>query len=140
MRLYAGIIPVDGRGRAALQQRDHKPGIENPGLLTAFGGLAEGAEGAADAALREATEELGLRLTSTALHPLLAHEQRMPGSEPTRCVIFRVVVPDAGELRTAEGAGVVVGVPAELRVRGDLTDTCRRAVEALHTWGTSRRG
>ncbi|WP_416955716.1 NUDIX domain-containing protein [Streptomyces sp. Agncl-13] len=131
MRLYAGVIPVDGLGVAALQQRDHSPGIENPGLVTVFGGLAERGENAVDAALREASEELGLRVSRALLQPLLTHEKRQVGSAPTMCVIFRVPVPSIVALRTAEGVGVLVGTPAELLLERRLTDTCRRAVDAL---------
>ncbi|MFF0086480.1 NUDIX domain-containing protein [Streptomyces canus] len=134
MRLYAGVIPVDGRGLAALQQRDHAPGIENPGLVTVFGGLAERGEDAVSAALREASEELGLRASRAELQPLLTHEKRQAASAPTTCVIFRVSVPSVGALRTTEGTGVLVGAPAELLSDRRLTDTCRRAVDALCGW------
>ena len=44
MRTYAGVILVDPDGRIALQERDDRPDVVNPGRVTTFGGLAERAE------------------------------------------------------------------------------------------------
>jgi 8-oxo-dGTP pyrophosphatase MutT (NUDIX family) len=131
MQLYAGVIPVDESGRVALQQREHKLGLENAGLLTAFGGLAEGTEDAEQAALRELGEELALYVARAELHPLLECEKSAAGSLQTWCAIFRVRVPDVGTLRTSEGIGVVFGTPGELLARSDLSGVCRRAVKAV---------
>lgn len=131
MRLYGGVVPMDGLGRIALQQRDNRPDIANPGMITTFGGRAEPGEDPAAAAIREAAEELGLLLARGSLIDLIDHEKRGAGEPPTRCVIFRVDVGDVGRLQTNEGTGVVTGTPEFLLGRAQLTDTCRRAVSAV---------
>src|SRR4051812_41586401 len=59
--VYCGVvlIAVDG-DRVILQQRDDKPGIANPGLITTFGGVSEGEEYPHETAVREIREELGI--------------------------------------------------------------------------------
>jgi 8-oxo-dGTP pyrophosphatase MutT (NUDIX family) len=57
---YAGVLLVTPEGKLILQQRDDKPGIFNPGLITSFGGRTEEGESPVLAAIRELKEELGL--------------------------------------------------------------------------------
>ena len=56
----ASIILLNKAGMFILQKRDDKPGIRNPGMLTAWGGAAEGDERPIDAAVREIKEETNL--------------------------------------------------------------------------------
>lgn len=59
----AEILLVGRDGELILQQRDDKPGITNPGLVTTFGGGLEKGETALDAAYRELHEETSLDIT-----------------------------------------------------------------------------
>jgi 8-oxo-dGTP pyrophosphatase MutT (NUDIX family) len=59
----ASIILVNKDRKFILQRRDDKPGIRNPGMLTAWGGAAEGDERPIDAAVREMKEETNLNPT-----------------------------------------------------------------------------
>jgi 8-oxo-dGTP pyrophosphatase MutT (NUDIX family) len=63
----AEVILVRKDGSIILQIRDNKPGIANPGLITAFGGHIEPGEEPVDAALREINEETNLNLTKDRL-------------------------------------------------------------------------
>ena len=130
MRLYAGVVPVDGREWIALQHRDDRPDIANPGMITTFGGLAEHGEDAMAAVIREVAEELTLRLAPSDLTALMEHKQGV-GTPSVRCVIFRIHVADVRQLRTTEGAGVITGTPESMLGDTRLTDTCRRAVTAV---------
>lgn len=58
----AEILLVGKQGELVLQQRDDKPGITNPGLVTTFGGGLEEGETALDAAYRELHEETSLTI------------------------------------------------------------------------------
>jgi 8-oxo-dGTP pyrophosphatase MutT (NUDIX family) len=130
VKLYAGIIPVGHDGRIALQMRDNVPHIENPGMITTFGGSAEDGEDSAAAAIREAGEELGLALQWREMTEILTWDKR-EHEAITRCVFYAAVVSDVDALTVYEGQGAVVGYPAELLVMDALTETCRRAVLAF---------
>lgn len=54
---YAGVILITESGRVIGQQRDDKPGIDNPGNISPFGGSVEGDESFLEAAYRELVEE-----------------------------------------------------------------------------------
>jgi 8-oxo-dGTP pyrophosphatase MutT (NUDIX family) len=57
---YAGVLLITPEGKLILQQRDDKPGIYNPGLITSFGGRTEEGESPVLAAIREMKEEVNL--------------------------------------------------------------------------------
>ena len=59
----ASIILVSTEGKLLFQERDDKPGIRNPGKITAWGGACENEETPLQAAVREMREETNLRPT-----------------------------------------------------------------------------
>lgn len=62
MKHYAGaLIESDGK-RLLFQQRDAKPGITNPGMVSIFGGGIEPGEDPEQSLRRELDEELGLSI------------------------------------------------------------------------------
>ena len=54
---YVGILLVTESGKLIGQQRDDKPGIDNPGKVATFGGTVEEGESCRYAAWRELVEE-----------------------------------------------------------------------------------
>jgi 8-oxo-dGTP pyrophosphatase MutT (NUDIX family) len=54
---YAGVLLVTEDGKLIGQRRDDKPGIDNPGKVSTFGGTVEPGENPKDAAWRELVEE-----------------------------------------------------------------------------------
>jgi 8-oxo-dGTP pyrophosphatase MutT (NUDIX family) len=56
------VLLVNTADQILLQQRDDKPGIANPGYISAFGGSLEPGEAPLDAAHREMLEETNLNL------------------------------------------------------------------------------
>lgn len=54
---YAGVLIVTEDGKLIGQQRDDKPGIDNPGKVSTFGGTVEAGEDPRYAAWRELVEE-----------------------------------------------------------------------------------
>lgn len=131
VRIYAGVIPMSPDGRIALQERDDRPDVVNPGRVTTFGGLAEGNESPLEAARRELHEELGITATAGQLADVAVLEKTEDDGSPTRCVIYSLRVPDLTVLQVAEGVGALVGLPAELLADPRLTEVCSRAVRAL---------
>jgi len=93
-------LAVLRRGDAVLLQRRTAPPFE--GLWELPGGKVLPGEPPADAALREASEELGIR--GTAVRLLVVHEHRYPGGPWVRLHVFEV---EAAEPRvTADRAWV----------------------------------
>jgi 8-oxo-dGTP pyrophosphatase MutT (NUDIX family) len=65
---YAGVLLTTDDGRIIGQQRDDKPGIDNPGKVGTFGGMVEPGEQYRYAAWRELVkEETNLKLSESAL-------------------------------------------------------------------------
>ncbi len=60
MGITAQIILIRKDGAIIMQHRDDKPGITNPGAITAFGGNVEPGETPLQAATREINEETSL--------------------------------------------------------------------------------
>lgn len=54
---YAGVLIETEDGRLIGQQRDDKPGIDNPGRVGTFGGTVEKGEDPKQAAWRELVQE-----------------------------------------------------------------------------------
>lgn len=69
---YAGVLLVTEDGRIIGQQRDDKPGIDNPGRIGTFGGTVELGENPQESAWRELVEEeTNLKLTKEELQLFL---------------------------------------------------------------------
>lgn len=65
---YVGVLLVTDSGKIIGQQRDNKPGIDNPGKIGTFGGTVEPGEQYRYAAWRELIkEETNLKLSEDAL-------------------------------------------------------------------------
>lgn len=108
----ASIILIDANGNFLLQQRDEKPGILNPGMLTLWGGALEGAETPAEGALREIVEETNLRPSVEDLEYVGAYERDYTIAD--RQVVNYVFVlrnVDPTKLQIFEGQGYVVVDP-----------------------------
>src|ERR1700750_3098800 len=63
----ASVMMLTRDGRLILQLRDDIPNIDNPGMITSFGGSAEIGETPIACALRELAEQTGLGADPTAL-------------------------------------------------------------------------
>lgn len=69
---YAGVLLVTSSGRLIGQQRDDKPGIDNPGKIGTFGGTVEPGEHYRHAAWRElVSEETNLKIEENKLRLFL---------------------------------------------------------------------
>ena len=126
-RSYVGALLVDTNGKLIAQQRDDKPGITNPGMVSLFGGTSHEGESPAGTLLRELQEELELEVSS---NNLLLQTVKYENGTNVACSIYIVTGVDAEKLELHEGAGFAMGTPEELLSR-PVTAVTRQAIEAF---------
>ncbi|MBV9869350.1 MAG: NUDIX domain-containing protein, partial [Frankiaceae bacterium] len=107
--VYAGLLLQCANGDVLLQDRDNRAGIENAGLITTFGGLAEGDEFEYEAAIREAREELGLDLKPEDLEHLCDIRKTERDGSSTRVSVWIVEGVEPRSIQVFEGRGFVRG-------------------------------
>lgn len=101
--VYAAVILVVPDGRVAVQVRDDKPGIDDPGMLMVFAGAVQHWEEPAHAAARELEEETTLRLPLEPFGTFLKTPQRHGRAGVVHAFIARDV--DASQIDVREGQG-----------------------------------
>ena len=126
-RSYVGALLVDTNGKLIAQQRDDKPGITNPGMVSLFGGTSHEGESPIETLRRELQEELELEVNSSNL--LLQTVKHENGTN-VACSIYIVTGVDAEKLKLHEGAGFATGTPEELLSR-PVTAVTQQAIEAF---------
>ena len=126
-RSYVGALLVDTNGKLIVQQRDDKPGITNPGMVSLFGGTSHEGESPIETLRRELQEELELEVNSSNL--LLQTVKHENGTN-VACSIYIVTGVDAEKLKLHEGAGFATGTPEELLSR-PVTGVTQQAIEAF---------
>jgi len=116
--------------RMVLQLRDDKPDIDNPGMITGFGGGAERHETPIACALRELAEETGIQARAEDLQRLGTASKVDIRGNPTALVFFllRGIDPDA--LVVTEGTAITLSF-REIAADPRLTESCRRFCMAL---------
>jgi 8-oxo-dGTP pyrophosphatase MutT (NUDIX family) len=127
----AGVFLLTPDGRVILQLRDDIPGIDNPGMITSFGGAAEPGETPLQCALREIAEETGLRPAPDALHYLDALSKRDFRGNLTACVFYTLGGIEPASLSVTEGAPIVLS-PAEVARDPRTTPFCKQLVAQIH--------
>ena len=128
---YAGILLVTSDGRFVCQQRDDKPGIDNPGKVATFGGTVEEGETPRYAAWRELTrEETNLSLAEedlTLYYQDVAHRPLTDEYESRHFFFTRISDEQLDSLEVYEGQRWVY-VDDENDTR--LVDSWRTALQA----------
>ena len=126
-RSYVGALLVDTNGKLIAQQRDDKPGITNPGMVSLFGGTSHEGESPIETLRRELEEELELEVNS---NNLLLQTIKHENGTNVACSIYIVTGVDAEKLKLHEGAGFATGTPEELLSR-PVTGVTQQAIEAF---------
>ena len=126
-RSYVGALLVDTNGKLIAQQRDDKPGITNPGMVSLFGGTSHEGELPIETLRRELQEELELEVSS---NNLLLQTVKHENGTNVACSIYIVTGVDAEKLELHEGAGFAMGTPEELLSRS-VTAVTQQAIEAF---------
>ncbi|HEY4162801.1 MAG TPA: NUDIX domain-containing protein [Dongiaceae bacterium] len=130
----AGVFLLTKDDRLVLQLRDDIPNIDNPGMITTFGGQAEPNETAIDCALREIAEETGLQADPSDLRYLGSVSKRDWRGNMTACVFFVLADIDSSALVITEGTAVTL---SRVEVVDDprLTLTCRAMAAKIEIFG-----
>ena len=126
-RSYVGALLVDTNGKLIAQQRDDKPGITNPGMVSLFGGTSHEGESPIETLRRELEEELELEVNS---NNLLLQTIKYENGTNVACSIYIVTGVDTEKLKLHEGAGFATGTPEELLSR-PVTGVTQQAIEAF---------
>ena len=126
-RSYVGALLVDTNGKLIAQQRDDKPGITNPGMVSLFGGTSHEGESPIETLRRELQEELELEVSS---NNLLLQTVKHENGTNVACSIYIITGVDAEKLKLHEGAGFAVGTPEDLLSR-PVTGVTQQAIEAF---------
>lgn len=126
-RSYVGALLVDTNGKLIAQQRDDKPGITNPGMVSLFGGTSHESESPIETLRRELREELELEVNS---NNLLLQTVKHENGTNVACSIYIVTGVDAEKLKLHEGAGFAMGTPEEL-LSCPVTGVTQQAIEAF---------
>ena len=126
-RSYVGALLVDTNGKLIVQQRDDKPGITNPGMVSLFGGTSHEGESPIETLRRELQEELELEVNS---NNLLLQTVKHENETNVACSIYIVTGVDAEKLKLHEGAGFATGTPEEL-LSHHVTGVTQQAIEAF---------
>lgn len=126
-RSYVGALLVDTNGKLIAQQRDDKPDITNPGMVSLFGGTSHEGESPIETLRRELQEELELEVNS---NNLLLQTVKHENGTNVACSIYIVTGVDAGKLKLHEGASFATGTPEEMLNR-PVTTVTQQAIEAF---------
>ena len=126
----AGVFLLTPDGRIILQLRDDIPGIDNPGKITSFGGAAEPGETPVECALRELSEETGVKVEPDALRYLDAVSKLDFRGNPTACIFFTLAGIEPASLAVTEGAAIVLS-PEEVARHPRTTPACKRLVAMI---------
>ena len=126
-RSYVGALLVDTNGKLITQQRDDKPEITNPGMVSLFGGTSHEGESPIETLRRELQEELELEVSS---NNLLLQTVKHENGTNVACSIYIITGVDAEKLKLHEGAGFAMGTPEELLSR-PVTAVTQQAIEAF---------
>lgn len=105
----AGALLIGPQGELILQQRDHTPGIRQPGKIGCFGGAKEPEDRSPrETALRELREETNLTPTSDELAYFKTFSRSFKKhGEDYYATIYLLHVPDPDQLEVYEGKGYV---------------------------------
>lgn len=115
IRQVANVLLMDTTGNFIMQQRDDKPGINNPGEISAFGGKIKSSDQShLQAAARELREETNLHFEIEDLQFFKIFRKTEADDTPTNVTYYTLTGVDTTGLEIYEGQGFVIINPNEL--------------------------
>jgi 8-oxo-dGTP pyrophosphatase MutT (NUDIX family) len=131
------ILLVRRDGAIILMQRDDKPGITNPGMITGFGGHAEEGEDPIDTAYREIREETNLEPQKEDLKFFKQYRKtKEVHGEDWDAYYFILHNVDDTKLETYEGQGFVIARDLNEALRFNLSVLMRQVVQDFFSENT----
>ena len=128
----ANVLIIDTAGNVILQQRDTTPGINNPGMITGFGGAVESGESVHQAAVRELREETNLSFDASDLSYFTSiYQPHVNDGQPRWVSYFVLKNQDISRLEVYEGAGYYRLTPETSLDEVNLSATTRQALTQL---------
>lgn len=130
----AHAILIDTKGRIILQQRDSNPKIDNPGMITMFGGTINKSETEIQGLKRELREELEFVPNDHDIKKLNTYfkTKEKDGIEYS-INVFIIKNVDIKNLKMNEGAGLVHDFPKTIITNPKLTRICKLAIQDFMT-------
>lgn len=125
---WSGAILVTPEYKIIMQQRDDKPDIANPGLVSFFGGAIEPGENKEQALIRELKEEISYTVKKYTFFKTFEKHQKTHGSD-WNCHVFVVHDVNPNELVVREGQGLVLVTKDSYIEREDLTSLSRQVLQ-----------
>lgn len=126
----AHAILVDFEGKLILQNRENKPKIDNPGMITMFGGTVNKSETVEEGLKRELKEELEFYPVDGNIKYLNTYSKTKEKDGIEYSInVFIVRNVNIKNLRLKEGAGFVHDFPDNVLNNPKLTRICRLAVQ-----------
>ena len=130
----AQILLVRKDGALLLMQRDDKPGIINPGVISSFGGNVEEGEDPLTAAHREINEETNLGLNKDDLIFFKQYRKTKAEHGEDRDVYYFIARDiDDSNLETYEGQGYVVVKNLKEALKQNLSILMRQVAKDFFT-------
>lgn len=110
----ASVVLINKNGLLIFQQRDNKPGILNPGMITPWGGAVEEGETPITAAIREVKEETNLQPTQADLEFIGIYPRSYKiGGRKVVCHVYLLKDVDESNLKVHEGEGYILVDPKD---------------------------
>lgn len=134
IKKVANVLILDTHNNLILQQRDDKPGINNPGMITAFGGAAEPGETVRQAAARELQEETNLSAEEAELEFFTnVYQPTVNDGQPRWVSYFVLHVRNTNTLEVYEGRGYYTLASTTRLSEVNLSSTVKEAIERLRS-------
>ena len=127
----AHAMLVTNEGKIILQQRDNKPGIVNPGLISIWGGSLRLDESEEIGLKRELMEELEINIENYRVSKLGVFKKTAEEDGQNYLAnVFIIENVKIEDLKIHEGKGVVGDYPAELLKSDKLTRITRLVLQS----------
>lgn len=129
---YSGVILQAKNGAYILQRRDDIPGIQNPGMLSFFGGRRFRNETAIDCAKRELLEETGLEISGDRFNHIGTYSAPEEYGGWTLCDYYLVDDIEFSDVKFYEGQAEIWSLSDAIKQQ-DLTSLPHFILEKTHS-------